>query len=631
MDNNGNPASDFKASDGNIGEVAKPLFLTHKIRIDRLSKRYNVHDFQLRDHLLTAQDIYTSRCKCVHTHNKKRCPFVTVAFCEKCQVANRRFINYRSLLFHRDIQHCHLYECCVHIHEPPCNRCLGCKTRHTCLVQQPFECTFTTHAVCTKHDPARFTKPTASSEFLYEHMYNTRMPIFYFCQCHKHEHISISPTTMLELGAPCYIQTYKCCDKALLVTEFDSSFILTTTKLISLNSGTMAQRLVNAEYVIFDPSIWREQSVNHFISLLRAFVSMPELVLERYKRFESSNFVVSNVKAYRSGKLSIIRTSITGFETKGIYQTSTISCTLHYSEVLIPRKIYELMRFDYDLNLVAVKRDPSIKQTCTFVCRAIENPDPEVDTIVIPDAIAKPLNQDQDGDKNGVYVLPIVTANGYHRAESFLHKLAKLELAMAFRRKLTLIATPRYSFSENNLMLMRRKASELSQCSEFFRTTAQYGTKFMLEVGCAYMEREYDEFCRLLLKMNDSDEREVVTVDDIALLTDKLPAVVQSGAKGDKETLVTLFDNICNDFTLFDKKRAMIDQMNRYISSSKDLSQIGRKQFISLYATHDLVALLGTLFLNKVFIADYKPFASAGTFMFNQASLDMFIADLERL
>lgn len=457
----------------------EPLFLTYKLAVDSLQSAHNVYDFQLRDHLLTTEDIYLSRCKCYHTHNKQHCPLVTAAYCAKCKVANERYINYRSLLFHQTAANNRLARCCNHRHEPPCGHCLGCRTTSACIVQLPFECDYTTEATCTASGSSapHFTDTMKHAQLLREHIYNTRMPIFYFCRqhvhVHRHEH---EPYSRLQ----CCVQTQKCCANATLVTEFDSSFIITilTRKQSRNKAATTSVALYDKkQYVIFDPTLWRDQSMNHFISLLRAVVNTPELVLERYRRFESSYFKVSNIKKYKSGKQSIVRTAITGFETKGIYQTATISCTLPSRTVLIPQKIYDLMVDDYDLSLVAVKRDPSIKQTCMFVCRAKRNPDPDVDTLVISDTIAKPMNQDQDGDKNGVYVLPARARGGYNRHESFLHRLARLELAAAYASDKTLIATPRYSFSEYSLLVMHRRRAELAEHSEFYRRTYRKGAE----------------------------------------------------------------------------------------------------------------------------------------------------------
>jgi len=110
-----------------------------------------------------------------------------------------------------------------------------------------------------------------------------------------------------------------------------------------------------------------------------------------------------------------------------------------------------------------------------FVCRAIRNEDPGIDVVIINDSIAKPMNQDQDGDKNAVYALPKHTNKHYNRYESFLHKISKFEIAKAYLETKTLIALPRYSFSENSRLLIHRNVDWLKKNSEFFRRTYSNG------------------------------------------------------------------------------------------------------------------------------------------------------------
>lgn len=699
--------------------TSTPLFLTQKYKIEQLSSEYNIYDFQLRDHLLTTENLYLSDCKCYHTHNKRRCRIVTTPFCRKCKVSHTKWVDFKSLLFHRNVDKFRLAKCCTHIHEPPCGVCLSCNVYQAdadstpgCSIQYPFECVYTTDAICEKlhrsdgdkvrrkdsnksikkkqrlkdsscplSSPStcfstqppppsslpstssssssstsasasdlRFTTPLEDSDLLYEHVYNTRNPLFHMCRRHRHYHRAPfdAPETLRNVAKStlCYVQTSKCCDDAVHITEFQSSFMITMTndakgelqkkkivkvrKTINTKTKTKKKSNVYSQHIIYDPSLWRDQSKNHFISLLRAVINMPELVQERYQRFETSNFIVPSLQKYKSGKQSVVRTMITGFETKGIYQTTTMSCELPYTEVLIPQKLYDLMIEEYDMTYVALKRDPSIKQTCMFVCNAKRNPDPDIDVIVISDVIAKPLNQDQDGDKNGIYVLPLFV-KGYDRRDSFIHKLAKFEMSMAFGVSLTAIATPRYSFSENNLLLMKRNARRLLEENDFFRKTYHKGVKYMLEVGSGYMHEEFKRFCDVLIEYNRHFNDFLITINDLAILTDTLESIVSSGAKGTKETLVLFINNIRTHHTLYDKKDEMIEQMNRYIMSSQELSHTGRKQFISQFAAHDLISMLGKIYMNKVLLADCQTFASIGTLMFNEPSLNAFIEELAEL
>ncbi|KAE9521746.1 hypothetical protein AGLY_017857 [Aphis glycines] len=608
-----------------------PLFLTNKLSVRPLE--YRVYDFQLRDHFMSVENIYVRKCACTnHTHNRKHCVLSNDPACKKCNRPFELLVRYPSLMFHaKELRTCRLFECCTHVHYPPCQRCVGCKTGGACVVTEPYDCKVTTDTVCWGPKQGGAAHSTTLVEHdLSDHLYATRVAQFYFCKTHAHTHdISTDPAALSTATTsipprsdtsprhqpPCYVQTCRCCNDAVHVTAFDKSFAMV--------SG-------NKEYVIYDPSLWREQSTNHFASLVRAFVSVPQAISDRYKRFESSNFKVSNIKRYKSGKQSVVRTAITGFETRGIYQTATISCELPQNVVVLPQRIWDLMVDDYDLSLVCVKRDPCIKPTCMFVCRAVRNADPGIDVVIINDSIAKPMNQDQDGDKNAVYALPRHPRDHYDRCESFLHKLSKFEMARAYGQTQTLIALPRYSFSENSRMLMYRNAEWLKTNSEFFRRTHGHGLDYMIDAGCGYLTREYHEFCEQLRYLNATNNSYCVTLDDYLRRTDTIPSIVASGAKGHVETMDMFFDKLNDRSTRLSATQveSSIEQMNRYISSGQKIRHSGREQFVLVYCEGELKSMFGSLFLNTKPYADLKPFFSAFTFMFNEASLMECVKDL---
>nr|AHW98254.1 OrNV_gp098-like protein [Nilaparvata lugens endogenous nudivirus] len=132
------------------------MFLTSKISIQPLSEYLTVYDFQLRDHLRTTRNIYlkNTKCTCSHSHNKIACPFTETSYCQKCSTSNRLCLDYKSLLFHQNLENFKLSTCCVHVHTPPCGVCINCRTQPLnysqstalprCIVQEPFECVHTT-------------------------------------------------------------------------------------------------------------------------------------------------------------------------------------------------------------------------------------------------------------------------------------------------------------------------------------------------------------------------------------------------------------------------------------------------------------------------------------------------------
>lgn len=124
---------------------SEPLFLTTKINVNNLSSDVNVYDFQLRDHFLNTKNLYGLQCKCIaHKHNKERCTIIDEPFCVKCKTPAKLIIDYKTLMFHRDILDKKLATCCPHQHSPPCKRCLNCQINLPCIVPGPFECIMST-------------------------------------------------------------------------------------------------------------------------------------------------------------------------------------------------------------------------------------------------------------------------------------------------------------------------------------------------------------------------------------------------------------------------------------------------------------------------------------------------------
>lgn len=705
--------------DDKIDKMERPLFLTNKFTITDLSQTTNIYDFQLQDHFRNMKNIYTLQCQCVnHKHNKKRCNIVEEPICVKCERPTKILVTYQSLLYHPEIATKKMFQCCTHVHRPPCNLCLNCKTFKPCVITEPFECNVSTDVVCHLN-PNVFTKTiTYNDTNLHEHIYNIKTPMLYICRVHAHRH-HYNPQI------ECIIQSFECCKDAVFIKDYTGCFTVSvnsttisksaatyntslrknlhqdvhyddeddekssnkrkkfntvTSKKITIKrkaATTSNEEIANStaivskrrqydnrkrkmidqhqnngnkkmrrnmdggsgngmivvekytEFIIYDPRIWREQSYNHFMSFIRAIFSMPEMIVERYKRFESSNFTISNIKKYKSGKVSIIRTAVTGFNTKGIYQTSTISFTIPYHTVIIPAKLYDLLeQQNYDMNLALVIRHPSILTTCMYDCKVVRNPNESEDVIKIPSETSKGFNQDQDGDKNVVNFM-LKSIKGYQATSSFRYNLAKLELAAAFLKKITLMAAPRYLFSETTLLYLERYRDLLCERNETFRKFHAYGPKFLNEIFAGYKVDAYEEFQQLLIDTTVNEPFTFITVDDLLLKTDRLPSIIRSCAKGTKYHLHYFLSKISSTDTLLDLKRDLIELYNKYVISSQDLSRDGRKQFTCNYASIDMVNINNYIYINKVLYADYSDFASVTLLNMNESSLFTFVLDLE--
>lgn len=384
------------------------------------------------------------------------------------------------------------------------------------------------------------------------------------------------------------------------------------------------------QYIVFEPTLLREQSMNYLISFLRAIPRKRQSILDRYKRYESSNFKVANIKKYKSGKRSITRREFTGFLTYGSYQTATISCKLKKDEIMIPQKIWKMLDGNYNLSMVTIKRDPGIKSTCTFVCKVIRNPNPNDDVIKINQHIANPMNQDQDGDKNALPGLSLYFENSYDCRESYIFKLALLELSKAQLRDQSLIATPRYSISENNLQLIHKFAADLLLQSEFYQRTKDQSPDYWLNAGSGYLREEFLKFNEILNHLNETKNKYLITFDDIVRRTTVLEDIIKSGAKGHMELLDDFTKNLFQEAnTKKDRLENMVDQMFRYVVSSQNIRKMGRLLFASLCLFLDLITVFGEVYNVKEYFADFKTFSAATcTIGFNEASCCEFLKDL---
>jgi hypothetical protein len=599
--------------------TTQPLFLTNKLVINELSADVNIHDYQLRDHFLNLNNLYAVECKCLRQkHYGKPCRIIHEPTCSRCKRPAQLLVSFQALLFHGDMIDNKLTYGQPHYHEPPCHRCINCRTLQVCVVPQRFECNISTHVVCPQ--TGRFNRSLTTQNIItHEHVYDIKHPIFYLCQRHVHYHVS-------DLKTPCLVQTRPCCERATHIQDYRQCFVITTHQP---HETTLTKR--KTEYIIFDPHIWREQSFNKFMSFVRAVISVPEVAVDRYKSFESSNFAIANIKRYKSGKASIMRTAVTGFETQGLYQTATISCLIPYYAVVVPQQLYRILcEQHYDLDYVLVKRDPSLLPTCMYVCALFCNPDENVNTLTISDQQSKGLNQDQDGDKNAVYFIQKHDGR-YDATALYTYKISKMELAAAFRNKCSLLGRPRYLLSETTMLLLERYRTALlnEPTNVYFHKTANKGLQFINDASAGYLRDEYDEFQRLLMHYNRTVvPLSFITTDDLTLKHDRLYSIVKSGAKGARELLDLFLSNIQHMKSLLDRKKDMIDLCNKYIVSNQDLSRNGRKQFTSLYAAQDLIAFNEAIYINKIFYADYSEFPTAVTFMFAEVSLELFLDDL---
>lgn len=609
----------------------EPLNLQCQYSISSLKQDNPVYVKFLKDHFLNRDDLYIAECCCpAHYHDKQPCYFTFDSICSKCKTPNRLVLSKSFFLTHlRDFMSTRYVSetsCCTHDHQSPCGYCSNCVFHDgsECELGAVEKCRFSTELTCdsSNHSVTHFTQPfhfRNDCSLIFEHLYRLKKPTLWFCEVHEHTHRSKIDGTSQE---KCRIQITQCCDRAIDLAELKRSFYI-------------IKRFPNGkdrDYLIFDPSLWREQSRNFFFSFLRSIVTTENetLINDRYQQFETSTFKCNKIQGYRSGKESFPRTNVTGFTTMGIYQTANISCELERSTCLIPQCLWKLLiDSEYFLDYICLKRDPSIKPTCMYVLRPQMNPDPNIETIIIPAAIAKPLTQDQDGDRNAAYALP-KKKNGRDLTLLCTFKLAVKEMERAFNQPLTTIGTPRFSWNETDLIHVFQ-GSDLVRQNSLYRKLGKDPT-VLLNAICGYYRDEGEQLWNDLLTINRADQNShYLTLDDFFGETNELAKVPLSGAKGTLEHLKILKNRFNNPAGIRSQEREAecLEMCDRYVQSSRDLSDSGRNQFTLLHAANDLKTQCGLVWHNHILLVDLSQCALFCPFTFNLASLEACLMDLE--
>lgn len=608
----------------------KPLYLTQYVKISALEDDLNIVDVCLKDHLINSDYLYELKCNCSHSHAqnnlKQPCKLVHDSICRKCNSENKIILSGYAPIFHPDYLDKGLYRCvygCYHEHIGPCNQCINCAIGEPCMFINSIKCNYTTDSICKEHKI--LNKEIYNLSLLTAHHYDLRNLNLFVCENHKHFH-KLCPNSV------CKIQKYKCCDSSIQIKNLKISFVLTITNMGGDDTFTIGRKrkinVTNSQLTIYNPKFWDNQSENYFYSILRAVMVNRNMIIDRYTSFEKSKYTIGSIREFKSGKFSFMRQNVIGFSTTGVYQTSIIDCTIPYTTCIFPQKLYDLLEQEFDLNLIILKRDPSMTSTCMFVCKILRNQNADIETIIIPASIAKPLHQDQDGDRNGCFILPKYK-NGYDYTKSPLFAIAKAELSHSFASKLSLISKPRISFSEYDLVMIERGIPELSE-NKIYKIIKSKGFKYALELGCSILSDEFNNFYSQLLEIYKRPIINCITIDDLLLKTNTINSIVSSGAKGTETHIKKFLYGISNYESPKSNYPKMITQFKNYIKASKELSNDGRIQFTVLYAAHDLTIYCGIVFLNKIPCANFHNSGLSFPFMYTEAALDYTLNLLEQ-
>lgn len=595
-----------------------PIFLNYKVAIRPLE--YEFYDIQLKDHFIINSDIYLNKCKCIHKHNKTICPIRLKNVC-KCNTINRLYIPNQNLLFHFDKHHL-LRKCakCVHVHKTPCGKCLNCNTNLKCIVESEFECNYTFNVVCNSCN--QLTKNITHSELIKYHLYNIhRDDLFYICKKHYHFH-----TNDIVSNKMCFIQDQKCCEEAVNLKDFQSSFFIYANVY-----NKKYNKHTYKKHIVFDPKIWTEQSNNSFVTWINSILNDSDQISKYYESFINSNFKIPEIVNYKSGGDSYIRNEVTGFKTGGLYQTAIISPGLSEEFVLIPQCLWYKLEKEYYMNLVGVVRYPSFYITSMQICKVKMNPDPNIQVIVLPCTLSKGMKQDQDGDKNGIYFLKLCSNGKYDRTKSFDFKICNVEMSLALNNCRSLFSEPRYQFSEHNIAFLHRKY-DVFKDDEFYKRTYKLGHVKMMEAACGYLRHLYLIFRNKLIDENKKEDGYILKIDDYLQKNNTLKTIIDIGVKTNSHLLDVFNEALTQKPLPLSSKlyapNGLVTQMNRYIMTGKKLSTDGHTEFKLIYNKEGIIICCGVLWNNDKLLADFKPFSNMYSFVFNKTSLRLCLEDI---
>lgn len=513
--------------------------------------------------------------------------------CSVCHKLLEKIVDANQILFHsKDAQQIMFQSEGYHIHKPPCGSCIQCLFGHKCAITDNIRCNLVSDI------ETNGKTNIIIDQYFFDHILCPKMDDWYICEHHKHHHSDKSL---------CLLMNVKCCNYAVPFFMYKQSFSI---------------KLAEGLYFPFvHPSSWEDQIKNYFMSMLKYLLCDHEKFASTHQYLEKSLYKFGRISTNVSGKFSIIRSGITGLFATGLYQTGTMDSSQHFSDVVVPEKLLKFLDDRFFTDSALINRDPSINTTCMY---AVDLKKGDGETIVISDTIAKPMNQDNDGDRNPLYFISKETAH------LVTNQMARIEILRAKETYITNLALPRLSFSEYARIKLERHRrlypkSELSS-HEFLQKRGHLSYDIMIETGCQYDRKIFMDFFECLRKNISEEDMYMISIDDLDPNSVMLSSIYQSGAKGSKEHVDLLLESISAPKS-FDKEK-MFKQMIKYVTSSQSMSIKGRMQFVMLIFLHDVVLTNGLLFMGNQLMADVKPSETSIFAVFNPGSLKCAASDL---
>lgn len=277
--------------------------------------------------------------------------------------------------------------------------------------------------------------------------------------------------------------------------------------------------------------------------------------------------------------------------------TLTIDCGLGPNDVKVPWKIYK--QLNLATPLVLVNRAPSISSRCIYACEVHPHDDAQGDdTMHVNPYLLEGLHADQDGDELNVYFLEYTEAIPNKLLQMAIKEMKRLSWKYGLRYDV--FYRPRYDFSQYHRLLCHQQHEVLMQHSPLWASipgSPAQRLRTIMNLGSSIMYDELDDFIELLRALCAALPLQSIPCQDMLSGTGGLLDIVHSGAKGSLPH-VALFAQKLRTANNADFMPHAIQEFDKIIEGSSDLSDAGTQQFNMLYAFNSLTLHQDHMYLN---------------------------------
>lgn len=337
------------------------------------------------------------------------------------------------------------------------------------------------------------------------------------------------------------------------------------------------------------------------------------------KKFLQNDFKCSNFSILQSGKRSYVRSYLLGHRHNGARMTMVVDNELGPNSISIPYDIYS--NLDLASNLVIINRDPSINDTCIYVCEMFyHNTDP---CIHLNPFVLDGLHADQDGDDISINYLKYERAVSSPQMKMAITELRALSWNYGYRHNL--FYKPRYTLGQQFRHLLYTHDEWFVKNSPLYRTLTKVHKGNLLQkidslmhLGCSVMRNEINDFIETVLAFNCKNIDNCLHGQDFIKCDDEIIEVVNSKSKGSHRHIELYKYNLLTPSDGDALKSAFDDK----IESSKTLEREGQTQFSLMHALTPVSLLLGDLYMgDKVVLKHYTDTALMDVYKYNLESV----------